>query len=124
MKVAITRSLTVFLTLALAVVVVYWVSQAQRESKLLLYLIAVLPLIPWVRGLLHGVPKAYMSLAVVSLLYLLHGSVEAFSFLSCNVPIRTKISENVSAPFRQLVSSKISFAVSTPCMLYSSPVKD
>jgi uncharacterized membrane protein len=79
MKIAIARVLTLLLTAALAAVVVYWIAQSERESKLLLYLIAIVPLLPWIRGLLHGTPKAHMSLAVVSLLYLLHGSVEAFT---------------------------------------------
>ena len=79
MKIRLARTLTLLLTAALAAVLVYWISQSERESKLVLYLIAIVPLLPWIRGLLHGTPKAYMSLAVVSLLYLLHGSVEAFT---------------------------------------------
>lgn len=79
MKVTLARILTLILTAALAAVVVYWIFMAERESKLLLYLIALAPLLPWVRGLLHGTPKAHMGVAVVSLLYLLHGSVEAFT---------------------------------------------
>ena len=79
MKARVARVLALVLTLLLVAVVVTWVHTSESDSKLVLYLIGILPLLPWVRGLIHGTPKAYMGLAVVSLLYLLHGSVEAFT---------------------------------------------
>lgn len=79
MKVTIARVLALVLTGMLATVVVLWVSNSESDSKLLLYLLGIVPLLPWVRGLVHGTPKAYLGLSLVSLLYLLHGSVEAFT---------------------------------------------
>ena len=79
MKITVARLLTLVLTGMLALIVVVWISNSQSDSKLLLYLLGIVPLLPWVRGLLHGKPKAYLGLALVSLLYLLHGSVEAFT---------------------------------------------
>ena len=79
MKVTIARVLALVLTGMLATVVVIWVSKSQSDSKLLLYLLGIVPLLPWVRGLVQGTPKAYLGISFVSLLYLLHGSVEAFT---------------------------------------------
>lgn len=79
MKITIARVLALVLTGMLAAVVVIWVSNSESDSKLMLYLLGIVPLLPWIRGLVHGTPKAYLGLSLVSLLYLLHGSVEAFT---------------------------------------------
>ena len=79
MKIIVARGLTLVLTAMLAAVVVIWVSKSESDSKLMLYLLGIVPLLPWIRGLLQGSPKAYLGLSLVSLLYLLHGSVEAFT---------------------------------------------
>lgn len=79
MKITIARVLAIVLTGMLAAVVVTWVSYSESDSKLLLYLLGIVPLLPWIPGLIHGTPRAYLGLSLVSLLYLLHGSVEAFT---------------------------------------------
>mgnify|MGYP001828181902 FL=1 len=79
MKIAIARVLALVLTGMLAAVVVTWVSYSESDSKLLLYLLGIVPLLPWIPGLIHGTPRAHLGLSLVSLLYLLHGSVEAFT---------------------------------------------
>ena len=79
MKITIARVLALILTGMLAMVVVIWVTNSESDSKLLLYLFGIVPWLPWIRGLLHCTPKAYLGISLVSLLYLLHGSVEAFT---------------------------------------------
>jgi uncharacterized membrane protein len=79
MKITIARVLALVLTGMLVTVVVTWISNSESDSRLLIYLLGIVPLLPWIRGLINGTPRAYLGLSLVSLLYLLHGSVEAFT---------------------------------------------
>ena len=79
MKIHIARWLTLISYAALATVVVVWVMQLDQHKQLAMFLIGTVPLLPWVRGVLHGRLKPHVGLALTALLYLTHGSVEGFT---------------------------------------------
>ena len=79
MKIHITRWLTLISYAALAVVVVTWVMQLNQHRQLAMFLMGTVPLLPWVRGVLHGRLKPHVGLALTALLYLTHGLVEGFT---------------------------------------------
>lgn len=79
MKIHIARWLTLTSFAALAAVVVIWVMQLDQHKQLAMFLMGTVPLLPWVRGVLHGRLKPHVGLALTALLYLTHGSVEGFT---------------------------------------------
>ncbi len=79
MKIHIARWLTLISFAALAAVVVIWVMQLDQHRQLSMFLMGTVPLLPWVRGVLHGRLKPHVGLALTALLYLTHGSVEGFT---------------------------------------------
>ncbi|MEN8213374.1 MAG: DUF2069 domain-containing protein [Pseudomonadota bacterium] len=79
MKISVARWLTLISFAALAAVVVVWVMQLEQRQQLAAFLIGTVPLLPWVRGVLHGRLKPHVGLALTALLYLTHGSVEGFA---------------------------------------------
>jgi uncharacterized membrane protein len=79
MKTHVARWLTLVSYALLAAVVVVWVTRLQQHQQLAAFLMGTVPLLPWVRGVLHGRVKAHAGLALTALLYLTHGCVEGFT---------------------------------------------
>lgn len=79
MKRHIVRWLTLLSYTLLAAVVVVWVTRLQQHQQLAAFLMGTVPLLPWVRGVLHGRVKPHAGLALTALLYLTHGCIEGFT---------------------------------------------
>lgn len=52
---------------------------ADRMAVAPVLMLAVVPLLVWLRGILHGRPRAHFWVSVVALLYMAHGVVELLS---------------------------------------------